>query len=94
MVPTRSTLEAAYASVLENADLAAREHARLGDALQLGVIDPLGQAGTKLDTVRKKVTIMVIHALFSCCRVLTGSLSGAASPLRQGTRRRARQGKR
>ncbi len=53
-MPPRSTLESAYASVLENADLAAREHGRLADALHLAVIDPLAHAGTKLDVVRKK----------------------------------------
>ncbi|ORY56789.1 hypothetical protein BCR35DRAFT_309722 [Leucosporidium creatinivorum] len=49
-----SSLEKAYASVLEQTDLDAREHAALADSLDRMVADPLMQAGIKLEGVRKK----------------------------------------
>lgn len=49
-----STLEAGFMKVLEAADLDAREHLALADALQNKVVDALVSGGTRLEGVRKK----------------------------------------
>ena len=51
-----STLELAYGRVLEQTDLDAREHDSLAHQLETLVANPLMQAGTRLEVVRKKVS--------------------------------------
>lgn len=51
-----STLELAYGRVLEQTDLDAREHDSLAQQLETLVANPLLQAGTRLEVVRKKVS--------------------------------------
>lgn len=51
-----STLDRAFGKVLELCDIDARERATFADHLDRNVIGPLNNAGTKLETVRKKVS--------------------------------------
>lgn len=51
-----ATLELGYARVLEQTDLDAREHDQFAQQLENLVANPLMQAGTRLEVVRKKVS--------------------------------------